>query len=62
MGHMHRPFYYNIYNSGIIVEYLTQILTRVPRHLWLLNVRILPYTDQARNDSVQMVKHSDGNI
>ena len=39
---MLRPFYYSIYGSGVIVEYLTQISTGVPRHLQLLNVRLIP--------------------
>jgi len=43
------PLYYSIYGSKIIVEYLTQISSRVPRYLQLLNVRLILLQEDSKN-------------
>ena len=45
---MLRLSYSSIYSSGITVEYLTQILTRVPKYLQLLNIRIFSYRTEVK--------------
>jgi len=40
-NHMLRLFYYIIYSSNVILEYLTQISSRVSRHLQLLKTNFL---------------------
>ena len=34
-------FYYSIYDSGVTVEYLIQISSRVPEYLQLLNIGLI---------------------